>query len=100
MTDPLRHPDLTSLGRELRDRLDETLEAEQAAARAAAIRRQTLRDRLLAAEDGGRRVVVSCVNGLTCGGTVSSVGVDHIELGHEGTGRLIAISHIVMLEWR
>jgi hypothetical protein len=48
------HPDLIGIGRELRRQLDATLLAEQHAARAAAVRRTTLRDRMLNLADAIR----------------------------------------------
>lgn len=95
--DPFRHPDLETLGRTLRDRLDETLNAEQSAARSAARRRRTIRDCLLEAEDRTDAVVISAADGHTYRGVVDAVGVDHVVLvdGHRITR--VAISHVVSL---
>jgi len=76
--DPFDHPDLVHLGRRLRNRLDDTLDAEQYAARAAARRRRSLRDRLLDAEDRTEQVVVSTTDGHVYRGVVDAVGVDHV----------------------
>jgi hypothetical protein len=98
--DPLAHPDLMRLGRSLRNRLDDTLDAEQAAARAAARRRQTLRDRLLDSEDRTEQIVVSTADGHLYRGLVDGVGVDHIVVIDGNVERCIAIAHIVAMEVR
>jgi hypothetical protein len=95
--DPFSHPDLERLGRTLRDRLDETLIAEQSAARSAARRRRTLRDTLLESEDRSDTVVMSAIDGHTYRGVVEAVGVDHVVLIDSGRFTHIAISHIVSL---
>ncbi len=97
--DPLRHPDLARLGRTLREQLDETLEAEQHAARAAARRRRSLREVLLEAEDRGATARLSCSDGQLYRGTVAAVGADHVALaGEEGAERLVALAHVVTVE--
>ena len=70
----------TGLGiwREPIDGLDDTLDAEQAAARAAARRRRTLRDRLLDSEDRVENVVITTADGHLHRGIVDAVGVDHV----------------------
>lgn len=98
--DPLHHPDLELLGRALRERFDETLDAEQHAARAAARRRRSLRDRLLEAEDRTEQVVLSTVDGHFCRGVVDAVGADHVVVVDGDTERFVAIAHIVALEAR
>ncbi len=98
--DPLRHPDLEHLSRVLRDRLDDTLETEQAAARAAVRRRRTLRDRLLEAEDRTEQVVLSTSDGHFYRGSVDAVGVDHVVILDGDIERYVAIAHIVALEAR
>ncbi len=98
--DPFGHPDLQRLGRDLRDRLDETLDAEQQAARAAARRRTSLRDRLLQSEDRAERVVVATSDGHVYHGVVEAVGIDHAVIVDGTTDRYIAIAHIVALETR
>ncbi|MEN8113621.1 MAG: hypothetical protein ABFS21_04485 [Actinomycetota bacterium] len=98
--DPLGHPDLVRLGRSLRNRLDDTLDAEQAAARAAARRRLTLRDRLLDAEDRTDSVVLSTTDGGVYRGIVDAVGVDHIVMLDGDVERIVSITHIVALETR
>jgi hypothetical protein len=94
--DPFGHPDLVRLGRSLRNRLDDTLDAEQAAAR----RRQTLRDRLLDSEDRTEQIVVSTVDGHLYRGVVEAVGVDHVVVIDGNIERYIAIAHIVAMEGR
>jgi len=96
--DPLRHPDLERLGRSLRDRLDDTLEAEQEAARTAALRRRTIRDRLLEAEDRVEHVILSTSDGHFYRGTVDAVGIDHVVVLDGDIERFIALAHIVALE--
>ena len=66
--DPFGHPDLDRLGRSLRHTLDETLNAEQDAARAAMVRRRTLRDRFVESEDRTELVRVGLVDGHIVGG--------------------------------
>lgn len=84
----------------MRDRLDDTLDAEQQAARAAALRRRSLRDRLLEAEDRVEAIVVSTSDGHFYRGVVDAVGVDHIVLVDGDTERLITIAHVVAMETR
>ena len=98
MVDPLRHPDLTRLGRRLRDQLDETLDAEQHAARAVARRRRTMRDLLLDAEDRRRDVAVWAADGQVYRGAVEAVGADHVVLSADGAERVLAIAHVVGFE--
>ena len=98
MVDPLRHPDLTRLGRQLRNEMDETLEAEQHAAWAVARRRRTIRDLLLDAEDRGRVAVISGSDGQLYRGTVEAVGADHVVLADQDRERVVALAHIVGLE--
>lgn len=98
--DPLDHPDLERLGHQLRNRLEETLEAEQVAARAAARRRRSLRDRLLDAEDRIEVVVISTVDGQLHRGVVEAVGVDHAVLLDGDVERYLSLQHIVSLEAR
>ncbi len=101
LADPLRHPDLVRLGRRMRDHLDETLDAEQHAARAAALRRRTVRDVLLDAEDRGREAILSCADGEIYRGPVAAVGADHVTLAGDGsTQRFVVIAHIVSVEVR
>lgn len=98
--DPFSHPDLAQLGRRLRSRLDDTLDAEQEAARSAALRRMSLRDRLILSEDRHERIVVSSLDGHTYNGTVHSVGLDHVVLKEGSATRWIVIDHIVAMEAR
>lgn len=94
--DPTRHPELARLGRELRHRLDDTLDAEQAAAEAAARRRRTLRDILITAEDRCDPLTLTATDGRTHCGTVVAVGKDHVEIQNGPVQRVIvAITHIV-----
>ncbi len=98
--DPFGHPDLVRLGRSLRNRLDDTLDAEQSAARAAALRRRTLRDRLLDSEDRTELLVLSTADGQIHRGVVEAVGVDHVVLIDGDVERFVAIAHIVTMEVR
>ncbi|MEZ5175918.1 MAG: hypothetical protein R2823_06900 [Acidimicrobiia bacterium] len=96
--DPFSHPDLARLGRTLRSRLDDTLDAEQEAARSAAMRRMTLRDRLIESEDRTERIQVAASDGHLYRGVVRSVGIDHVVLEDLKTRRWLAIAHIIALE--
>ncbi len=98
--DPFGHPDLQRLGRSMRDQFDDTLDAEQHAARAAARRRTSLRDRLLESEDRSERVVVSTSDGHVYQGVVEAVGIDHVVIRDGRIDRYLAINHIVALEAR
>ena len=98
--DPFNHPDLERIGRDLRTRLDDTLDAEQEAARSAAMRRMSLRDRLILSEDRSERVLLSTADGHMYRGVVRSVGLDHVSLEESATVRYIALSHVVAFEAR
>ena len=98
--DPFGHPDLQRLGRSLRSRLDETLDAEQSAAQSAARRRRSLRDVCLDAEDRAAQVIVTTSDGQISRGRVAAVGVDHAVLEDRGIERAVALVHIVTLEVR
>ncbi|MEA2009793.1 MAG: DUF2642 domain-containing protein [Actinomycetota bacterium] len=80
--------------------MDDTLDAEQAAARAAARRRQTLRDHLLDSEDRTEQIVLSTADGHLYRGVVEAVGVDHVVVIDGNVERYIAIAHIVAMETR
>ncbi len=99
VVDPLRHPDLTRLGRRMRDQLDETLEAEQHAAHAVVRRRRSMRDLLLQAEDRRQVAVASGVDGQLYRGVVRAVGADHVVLATDGQEQVLAIAHIVGFEF-
>ena len=96
--EPFAHPDLAALGRRLRARMDETLDAEQAAARAAALRRRSLRDALLMLEDRAEDVALHTADGNVHRGTLSAVGVDHVEIRRERTRFLVSLPHLVSIE--
>ena len=98
--DPFGHPDLQRLGRSMRDEFDETLDAEQHAARAAARRRMTLRDRLLESEDRDEHVVISTSDGHVYHGIVEAVGMDHVMILDGEVDRYLAIAHMVAMEPR
>lgn len=98
--DPFGHPDLQRLGRAMRHELDETLDAEQAAARAAARRRMSLRDRLLESEDRSESVVLSASDGQVYRGIVDAVGIDHVVVRDGEVNRYLALSHVVAFETR
>lgn len=84
----------------MRDEFDETLDAEQHAARAAARRRMTLRDRLLESEDRDEHVVISTSDGHVYHGIVEAVGMDHVMILDGEVDRYLAIAHIVAMEPR
>lgn len=96
----LDHPDLAALGRRLRQQMDETLDAEQCAARSASRRRRTLRDLFLDLEDRADPVTVWAADGRGYRGTVRAVGVDHAELADEDGCRVVAFAQVVALEPR
>ena len=98
--DPFSHPDLERLGRVMRGRLDETLDAEQSAARSAALRRRTLRDRLIESEDRSEEVVMNGIDGNVYRGNVSAVGTDHVVLTESGRERFVALAHVMSMEAR
>jgi len=98
--DPFGHPDLQRLGRSMRDEYDDTLDAEQHAARAAARRRMTMRDRLLESEDRSEHVVLSTSDGNIYHGVVEAVGMDHVVILDGEVDRYLALAHIVSLEAR
>ncbi len=92
--DSITHPDLVALGRVLRDRMDRTLDAEMEAARAAARRRRSLRDRLLDAEDRSTVLTISTVEGASHRGVVDAVGLDHVDLIQSDASVAIPLQHI------
>ena len=98
--DPFGHPDLQRLGRSLRSRLDETLDAEQSAALSAARRRRSIRDVCLEAEDRAAHIIVTTVDGQLSRGRVAAVGVDHVVLADREIERAVVLAHIVALELR
>lgn len=98
--DPFGHPDLDRLARSMRLRLDETLDAEQSAARVAADRRSTMRDRLIMLVDRGQAVVVAMSDGHLASGIASAVGVDHLVVATDRGDVVIVITHIVSVEAR
>lgn len=98
-TDPLRHPDLSRLERNLRSTFQEVAEAEQAAAREMRNRQRSLRDRLLEACDREEELVVGTVDGQVWRGRVVAVGVDHAVLSADDRDRFVAIGHMVSLDF-
>ena len=98
--DPLHHPDLSRLARRMRNRLEDTLDAEQHAAETARLRRRTMRDWLLEAEDGGDTLVLGAADGQLLRGTVLAVGADHVVLRVGVRQRLVSLSSIVWMEVR
>jgi hypothetical protein len=98
--DPFSHPDLTQLGRSLRSTFDDTLDAEQEAARTAAARRMSLRDRLILSADRSEVVLLSTTDGHMYRGIVSAVGVDHVVVEDAGSARYVSLAHIVTAEPR
>lgn len=96
--EPTSHPDLVALGRVLRARMDRTLDAELEAARAAAQRRRSLRDRLLEAEDVGGVSLIGTADGAVHAGPVMAVGTDHVAIQVTGRMRSIPLHQITSLE--
>ena len=80
--------------------MDETLDAEQSAARAAARRRRTMRDLFVALEDRGEPAAVWAADGRCYRGTVHAVGADHVELATPDGPRLVVLAHVVAVEGR
>ncbi len=78
--------------------MDRTLDSEMEAARAAARRRRSLRDRLLMAEDAAEIVVVTTVDGSVHAGRIRSVGSDHVDLDMAGRSRILPLQHITSIE--
>jgi phosphoglycerate-specific signal transduction histidine kinase len=94
--DPLDHPDMHQLGVRLGAQLEDILAAEQYAARIAAQRRTTMRDRLVRAEDMGVDITVTTAHGVY-EGSVAAVGTDHIVVN--GSRRsVVALHHVVAIE--
>ena len=78
--------------------MDETLDAEQSAARAAARRRRTLRDLFLTLEDRADAAARWAADGRCYRGTVRAVGVDHVELQSADGRRVVVLAHVVAVE--
>jgi hypothetical protein len=78
--------------------MDDTLDAEQSAARAAARRRRTLRDLLLDLEDRADAASIWASDGRCYRGTVRAVGVDHAELVDGSARRIVALAQLVTIE--
>jgi hypothetical protein len=97
---PIDHPDLIDLSRSLREQMDRTLESEMSAARSAARRRRSLRDRLLDAEDAEQRVAVGTVSGEVLRGAVVAVGTDHFDLETSDRRSVVALSTVSWIEAR
>lgn len=89
------HPDLRALSRRLRLEMDETLRAEQYAARVSARRRSTIRDRFLMAEDRAERLNIEVVGGADICGTIAAVGIDHVVVTDRGTQCWVALPHVI-----
>lgn len=94
--DPRDHPDIHELDRLLDAQLDDVLAAEQHAARIAAQRRTTLRDRLVRAEDMGADVALTTSVGVVSGALLA-VGTDHVVVESAGR-RVVALHHVVVAE--
>lgn len=78
--------------------MDETLEAEQSAARSATRRRRSLRDLFLDLEDRADPALVWADDGHCYRGTVCAVGIDHAELQTDDGSRVVVFAHVVALE--
>ena len=96
--DPLRHPDLVEMARRLRSQLESVLDAERAAAHVIARRSETMRDRLIFAEDNGDRVVITCCDGTRRVGKLGGVGLDVVVIVAPEREQVVAMRHIVSLE--
>ncbi len=96
--DPLRHPDLVEMARRLRSQLESVLDAERAAAHAIARRSETMRDRLILAEDNEDRVVITCCDGSRRVGRLGGVGLDVAVVVAPDKEQVVALRHIVSLE--
>ncbi len=94
--DPLDHPDMRLLGERLGAQIDDVLAAEQHAARVAAQRRTSLRDRLVRAEDMCLGVSIVTPHG-TYEGVIAAVGTDHVVLDGPRS-RVVALDHVVAFE--
>lgn len=94
VTPPSEHPDLVAIDHHLQRRLDLVLSAEQEAARVAAGRNATLRDRLLDAEDCERPVSIRLRSGGEVRGAVAMVATDHIEVHQTGRSALVPTDQI------
>lgn len=94
------HPDLRALDRQLRLEMDETLRAEQFAARVSAQRRSTIRDRFLLAEDRAETLNIEVVDGSDIGGVVQMVGADHVVIVSSGGSTWVALQHVVAVRQR
>jgi hypothetical protein len=93
--DPLRHPDLVEVTRRLRSQYEQVAQAEEAAAAIMYQRRQTLRDRMIEAEDRGEQVRVTTTGGLTWEGVPRMVGLDYMMIGSTA----LALFHIEHAEF-
>lgn len=89
------HPDLRALARRLQVEMDETLRAEQYAARVSARRRSTMRDRFLMAEDRAERLNIEVIDGSDICGTIAAVGIDHVVVTDRGTQCWVALQHVI-----
>ncbi|HEX9855023.1 MAG TPA: hypothetical protein VGC47_06900 [Acidimicrobiia bacterium] len=93
--DPIDHPDLLHLDRLMSARIEDTLQAEQFAARVAARRRLTIRDVLLELEDRNAAASLNLADGRVLSGNVASVGLDHAVIAESGASHVVSIVHIV-----
>jgi hypothetical protein len=92
--DPMDHPDLTDIGRNLQRRFDRILETEQEAAEVLARRTATLRDRLVEAEDQRGYVTVTTLTGQVASGVVAAVASDHVELRLDRVSTLVTLDQV------
>ena len=94
--DPLDHPDMHQLGERLGAQFEDILAAEQYAARIAAQRRTTMRDRLVRAEDMGLPITLTTAHGVYKG-AVAAVGTDHIVVD-DSRRTVVALKYVVAIE--
>ncbi|NNC74049.1 MAG: hypothetical protein HKN93_00925 [Acidimicrobiia bacterium] len=88
---------MSRVGRRMRAHLEETLEAEQDAARATALRKSTFRDRLIEFGDRGRNVAIHTSSDIHAG-RIAGVGIDYVVLATGRGQRMLPLHHIVAFE--
>jgi hypothetical protein len=93
--DPLRHPDLVEITHRLRSHYERVMNAEQDAAAIMYRRTQTLRDRMIDAEDRGDGVRITTTGGRVIEGPVTAVGLDHVTIGRT----TVALFHVEIVEF-
>lgn len=82
----------------MRTTLEETLEAEQHAARATAIRTSTLRDRAIELGDRAAPVLLHTAMADPMRGVLEGIGVDYLILTTTRGTRYVALHHVIAIE--